>query len=187
MAKLERTPLGWEVSILHVMLQAVDVIIEDIDQQLHAQSASFRQDKKMYFKHYQRCIEQARGYLEKFGLDTSCWEAVGKDSRRYSNIIADANEMVRLILLYVDRSHTEENYYNIFRFLRSLPENGIFPERFIGRFNMHHEWVPGVGDRVHTEHRGDGTLACKGNGKAWVINLDSGGQTVLNEDQFKLI
>lgn len=187
MAKLERTPLGWEVSVLHILLQATDVLIEDIDMQLRAQSASFRQDKKMHFKNYSRCLEQARCYLEKFGLDTSCWEAVGKDPHRYSNIIADANELIRLILLYVDRAHTEEGYYDIFRHLRALPENGIFPEKFIGRFNMHHEWVPGVGDRVHTENRGDGTLACKGNGRAWVIDLDSGGQTVLNEDQFKLI
>ena len=186
-SKNEPTPLGWLVNVLHMMLQASSVLIEDIDQQLQREGKKFNREKKMYFKHYQRCVEQARGYMEKFGLDTSCWEAVDEDARKYSNIIADANEMIRVIMLYVDRAHSEDGYYKIVRFLRALPEQGIFPEKYIARFNMHHVWVPGAGDRVHTEHHGDGTLAFKANGNAWVIDLDSGGQTVLNEEQFKLI
>lgn len=187
MANLGETPLGWEVTVLHLMLQAATVLVEDIDQQLRREGASFRQDKKKALKDYTRCIEQATAYMEKFGLDTSCWQAVHEDGRKYSNIIADANELIRLVMLYVDRTRSEEGFYAIFRHIRSLPEGGVFPDWFIGRFNMHHEWVPGAGDRVHTQHHGDGTLAFKANGTAWVINLDSGGQTVLNEDQFKLI
>ena len=63
-----------------------------------------------------------------------CWQAVGEDARAYSNIIADANELIRLVLLYVDRSHNEDGYYSIFRHLRSLPEGGCFPEWYISRF-----------------------------------------------------
>jgi len=162
------------------------VLVEDIDQQLRQQGSGFRQDKKQYLKNYDRCIRQAGHWMEKFGLDTSCWEAVHEDSRKYSNLIADANELIRLILLYVDRSHSEDGYYGIFRHLRAMPGNGIFPDWFIGRFAMHHEWVPGKGDRVRTGHHGDGTLDIKVNG-AWVINLDNGGQTVLKEEQFRLI
>lgn len=180
------TPLGWLINVLHLMLQASSVLVEDIDQQLRWQGDKFNREKKMYFKHYQRCIEQARGYMEKFGLDTSCWEAVGEDSRKYSNIIADANELIRLVMLYVDRAHSEDGYYKIMRFVRSLPENGIFPERYIARFNMHHIWIPGKGDRVHTTNHGDGTLDMKVNND-WVVNLDNGNQVVLNESHFKII
>ena len=183
----KETPLGWAVNVLHLMLQASTVLMEDIDQQLQRQGQHFRQDKKLAFKNYSRCVEDARRWMERFGLDTSCWQAVGEDARAYSNIIADANELIRLVLLYVDRSHNEDGYYSIFRHLRSLPEGGCFPEWYISRFRMHHVWVPGPGDRVQTDNHGPGKLAFKANGKAWVIDLDSGGQTVLNEDQFKLI
>lgn len=179
-------PLNWLINVLHLMLQATTVIVEDIDQQLHVQGTRFHREKKQYIKNYTRCVEQARYWMEKFGLDSSCWEAVGEDSRAYSNVIADANELIRLIMLYVDRSHSEDGYYKIFRFIRSLPENGIFPEWYIARFAMHHEWVPGKGDRVRTTNHGDGTIDSKVN-NAYIINLDSGGQTVLDERHFKLI
>ena len=182
----EPTPLGWLVNMLHLMLQATSVLIEDIDQQLQRQGDRFSREKKMYFKHYQRCLEQARGYMEKFGLDSSCWEAVGEDSKKYTNIIADANELIRVVMLYVDRAHSEDGYYKIMRFLRSLPENGLFPENYIARFNMHHVWIYGKGDRVRTSNHGDGTLDIKVN-DSWIVNLDSGGQTVLKEEHFKLI
>jgi hypothetical protein len=183
---IERTPLGWEINVLYLMLQATSILIEDIDQQLQRNRDMFNREKKMYFKNYERCVNQARHWLEEFGLDTSCWDAVGQDSRAYTNIIADANELIREVLLYIDRSHCETGYYDIMRFLRSMPENGLFPEKFIARFNFKHEWVPGKGDRVHTLNHGDGTIDLKVN-DSYIINLDSGGQTVLKESHFKLI
>lgn len=179
-------PLGWLVNCLHLMLQATTVLVEDIDQQLKVQGNRFHREKKQYIKNYARSLEQARYWMEKFGLDTSCWEAVGEDGRAYSNVIADANELIRLVMLYVDRAHTEDGYYKIFRFLRSLPENGLFPEWYIGRFNMHHVWVPGKGDRVHTLNHGDGIIESKVNND-YLIKLDNGKQVVLAEKHFKLL
>lgn len=179
-------PLGWAVNVLMMLLQATTVLVEDIDQQLQAQGNRFHKEKKQYIKNYAKCIEQARHWMERFGLDTSCWEAVGEDSRAYSNVVADANELIRVVLLYVDRAHSEDGYYKIVRFLRSLPENGLFPEWYIARYNMHHQWVPGKGDRVHTKNHGDGTIEARVN-NAYIINLDSGGQTVLAEKHFTLI
>lgn len=184
---VEQTPLGWEVNLLHLFLQATTVLVEDIDMQLRGRGNKFHKEKKQYIKNYSRCLEQARYWIEKFGLDTSCWEAVGEDSRAYTNVIADANELIRVAMLYTDRAHVEEGYYKIVRFLRSMPEQGIFPEWFIARFNMHHEWIPGKGDRVHTTNHGDGMIDSKLLNGSYIINLDSGGQTVLNESQFKLI
>lgn len=179
-------PLSWLVNVLHLMLQATTVLVEDIDQQLKVQGNRFHKEKKQYIKNYARCVEQARYWMEKFGLDTSCWEAVGEDGRAYSNVIADANELIRLVMLYTDRAHTEDGYYNIFRYLRSLPENGVFPEWYISRFNMHHQWVPGKGDKVHTKNHGDGIIEAKVN-NAYLIKLDNGEQIVLAEKHFTLL
>lgn len=180
-------PLGWLVNVLHLFLQATTVLVEDIDQQLQAQGNRFHKEKKQYIKNYTRCVDQSRYWMEKFGLDTSCWEAVGEDGRAYSNVIADANELIRLVMLYVDRAHSEDGYYKIFRFLRSMPEQGLFPEWYIARFAMHHVWIPGKGDRVHTANHGDGVIDQKLLNGNYIINLDSGGQTVLEEKHFKLI
>lgn len=179
-------PLNWAVNVLHLLLQATTVLVEDIDVQLRIKGERFHREKKNYLKNYAKCLEQATYWIDKFGLDASCWEAVGEDSRAYSNVVADANELIRLIMLYVDRAHSEEGYEKIFRFLRSLPEQGIFPESYIARYRMKHVWVPGKGDRVSTKNHGDGTISMKVNGN-YVIDLDSGGQTVLNESQFQII
>lgn len=185
--KKKETPLGWAVNVLYMMIQASTVLIEDIDQQLQARGTHFRQDKKLAFKNYSRCIEDARRWMERFGLDTSCWDAVKQDPRAYSNVIADANELIRLVMLYVDRAHSEDGYYKIFRFLRELPGNGLFPDWYIGRFQMHHVWVPGKGDRVRTTNHGDGVIDQKFDNGSYVVNLDDGGQVVLKEEHFKLI
>jgi hypothetical protein len=179
-------PLNWLINVLHLMLQATTVLVEDIDQQLKAQGNRFHREKKQYIKNYARSLEQARYWMEKFGLDTSCWEAVGEDGRAYSNVIADANELIRLVMLYIDRAHTDDGYYKIFRYLRSLPENGLFPEWYIGRFNMHHVWVPGKGDRVHTLNHGEGIIEAKVNND-YLIKLDNGEQIVLAEKHFKIL
>lgn len=186
-SKSRENPLGWLINVLHLMLQATTILVEDIDDQiLQRQGGRFHREKKQYIKNYARCVEQARYWMEKFGLDTSCWEAVGEDVRAYSNIIADANELIRVVMLYIDRAHCENGYYEIMRFLRNMPENGLFPEKYIARFNMHHVWVPGKGDRVHTNNHGDGTIDQKIN-DAYVINLDDGNQIILKEEHFKLI
>jgi hypothetical protein len=183
----KHSPLNWLVNVLHLMLQATTVLVEDIDQQLQVQGSRFHREKKQYIKNYARCVEQAGYWMDKFGLDASCWEAVGKDGRAYSNVIADANELIRLVMLYVDRAHSEDGYYKIFRFLRSLPENGLFPEWYIGRFQMHHVWILGKGDRVKTLNHGNGTLEDHlGNGN-WQVLLDSGERIILNENKhFKI-
>jgi len=187
MNDLNQTPLGWAVNVLHLFLQASTILVEDIDQQLRATGDRFHREKKQYIKNYARCVDQARYWMEKFGLDTSCWEAVHEDSRAYTNIIADANELIRFAMLYIDRAHCEGGYQQIFRFLRGLPENGIFPEKYISRFQMHHVWIPGPGDRVHTANYGDGTIDQKFDNGSYVINLDNGTQKILKEEHFKLI
>lgn len=186
MEEQKHPPLNWLINVLHLMLQASTILVEDIDQQLMAQGTRFHREKKQYIKNYTKCVEQARYWMERFGLDTSCWKAVGEDGRAYSNVIADANELIRLVMLYTDRAHKEDGYYSIFRYIRSLPEGGIFPEWYIARFNMHHVWVPGKGDRVHTNNHGDGTIDQKIN-DAYVINLDNGNQVILKEEHFKLL
>ena len=159
MAKLEESPLGWTVVLLFIVLNAGEVLTYDIDQQLE----------------------------NMFKIDEIIWESTDQDSRRYTNAVADSNEIIRILMLYLDRAHTPGGYEQILHFLRALPEQGLFPAQYINRFKMDREWVYAKGDRVMTINHGPGILDLNTNDDNWIINLESGGQTVLNTKQFSII
>ena len=190
MQNIEKTPLGWQVNLLYIMLQAIDILVEDIDMQLRLRlcGESFKHEQKQSFKRYTQKQREAAHWLhDVIKIDDAFWKATDQNSKRYSNSIADAHELLRAVLLYIDRSHTEKGYYQIMRFLRSLPEGGVFPEKTISRFNFNRAWVYEKGDRIHNENHGDGTLDLDlGNGN-WNCIFDNGDKAVLNENQFKLI
>ena len=188
MEKIEQTPLGWEVNLLYILMQTADILVEDIDYQLRLRGEHFKREQKQAFNTYTRKQREASYWLhDVIKIDEAFWEATDKDSKRYSNSVADAHELLRACLLYMDRSHTEKGYYQIMRFLRGLPEGGIFPAKTIDRFSFNRAWVYEKGDRVHNENHGDGVLdLCLGNGN-WQVIFDNGDKAVLNESMFKLI
>ena len=77
--------------------------------------------------------------------------------------------------------------YRAFKALRSLPSSGIFPDEFVDRFQMKYEVVPYPGDRVLTTNHGEGELLLHVGNKNWNVKLDSGGEIILNEKNFKLL
>ena len=185
---IEQTPLGWEVNLMYIMLQAVDILVEDIDYQLRVQGQHFKKEQKQSFKRYTQKQRDAAYWLhDVIKIDEAFWEATDKDSKRYSNSVADAHELLRAAMLYMDRSHTEKGYYQIMRFLRGLPEGGIFPEKTVSRFNFNRAWVYEPCDRVHNANHGDGVLEVRlGNGN-WQVLFNNGDRVILNETMFKLI
>lgn len=49
----------------------------------------------------------------------------------------DANEVVRLVLLFIDRTaRSNDGYAKVFKTLRQLPSSGIFNDEDIARFKM---------------------------------------------------
>ena len=186
--KIEQTPLGWEVNALYILLQSIDVLVEDIDFQLRLRGEHFKKEQKQAFKRYTQKQRDAAYWLhDVIKIDDAFWNATEQNSKRYSNSIADAHELLRAVMLYIDRSHTEKGYYQIMRFLRSLPEGGIFPEKTISRFDFNRAWIYESGDRVHTTNHGDGTLDLHlGNGN-WQVKLDNGENVILNENHFKIV
>lgn len=176
------------VNVLYIMLQSIDILVEDIDGQLRARGESFKREQKKAFSNYTKKLRESSYWLhDVIKVDDAFWEATDRNSKRYSNSVADAHELLREIMLYVDRSHTETGYYKIMRFIRSLPEGGIFPADYISRFDFNRAWVYETGDRVETTNHGSGTLDLHlGNGN-WQVKLDDGENIVLNETHFKLL
>ena len=173
-------------NIMYIMLMCVDILQEEIDKEFRKHSERFHHEKRQAFNRYKKCMLDASVWIEKFGVDQSVWEAVHENTSRFDGFRADANELLRLVLLYVDRSHTEDGFYKIFRYLRSLPENGIFSEEDVAKFEFKRPWILGAGDRVRTDF-GDGTVNLNTNKDNWLINMDDGTQRVLKEIQLTQI
>ena len=123
----------------------------------------------------------------KFGLDNETYNAVGGHSGMYSNTVASANELIRMAMLHTDRAHCEGGSYRAFKALRALPSNGIFPDKFIDRFQMKYVVVPEIGDRVLTNNHGQGVLLLHVGQKNWNVRLADNKEIVLNESQFKVL
>lgn len=106
--KLEESPLGWTIVLLFIILNAAEVLTYDIDDQLQDRFGpgnGFDPQKKYWLKHYYRCMKQARHWLEEmFKIDEIVWESTDQDSRRYTNAMADSSEIIRILMLYLDRA-----------------------------------------------------------------------------------
>jgi len=181
------TSLDMLVNVMYNMLMGVDILQEEIDKELKKVGEGFHREKRQAFNRYKKLMEDAYKQYEKFGVTDSIWEATNENPNRFDGFRADANELLRAIILYVDRAHFDDSFYKIFRFLRSLPPGGLFSEEDVERFNFKRPWICGKGDRVRSDRYGDGTLEINTNGDNWVVNFDDGTQRVLKETQFKQI
>lgn len=184
-AACKETSLGWKVNVLYVLTAAVDVLVNDVDRDLKKIGTSFDKEKKRTFGRYAKSVRDCAYWVDRLGIDETVWRASGESARRYDGFLADARELLRLILLYVDRSHSEDGFYRIFRFLRSLPENGLFAEEDIARFEFKREWIPEPGDAVETPH-GKGVIRMTLNHGDYMVDLEDGRQKVVNGKDLKL-
>ena len=123
----------------------------------------------------------------KFGLDKITYEAVDEHNKAYSNVIANANAVIRMSMLCLDRAQCDGGDARVFKRIRSLPENGIFPEWMIERFRMKLEIVPEAGDHVMTNNHGEGILLLHLGNANWNVRLSDGSEIVLNEKHFKIL
>lgn len=187
---IEKTPLGWEINLLFLFAHSCTVLAEDIDMQLRNKTRDvefFDKNKKKALYNYERAIKEAEDWMFKFGLDKITYEAVNEHSKAYSNVIANANAVIRMSMLCLDRAQCDGGDARVFKRIRSLPENGIFPEWMIERFRMKLEIVPEAGDHVMTNNHGEGILLLHLGNANWNVRLSDGSEIVLNEKHFKML
>ena len=187
---LDKTPVGWEINLLMMMAHACTVLMEDIDYQIRYltfEKSKFDPYMKKCLYNYEKAIKEADGWMFKFGLDKKTYEAVDQHNKRYSNVIANANWLIRMCMLSLDRAHCEGGDARVMKRLRSMPENGLFSEKTLNRFIMKFEIEAEAGDRVRTNNYGDGTLELHLGNANWQVALDTGEKKILNESHFKLL
>ena len=189
-SKQIKTPLNWEINMLFLMAHCCTILSEDIDMQIRIVSSKmdrFDPSKRKALVGYEKAIKEAEEWMFKFGLDKITYEAVQEHNKAYSNVIANSNTLIRMIMLCLDRAHCDGGDARVLKRLRSLPEGGLFPEKTMERFRMKLEIVPEAGDRVRTTNHGDGTLDLHLGKENWQVKLDNGESIILNEKHFQLL
>lgn len=186
-SRIAGTPVENEVTLLYELANTMDILLNDIDNQLGKVGHGFSGEKKMQFRQYAQAVKNATFYLDKIGLDRVLWKATNENFDAYDNTLADSFEMIRFLMLYIDRSHSEEGYEAIYRFMSNLPKMGIFPDGYMSRFDFARPYIYGSGDRVMTEF-GEAEIMAPGNNDNWVVKLkEDGKQVVVNKDTIKLL
>ena len=63
----------------------------------------------------------------------------GGNSRAYDGFHEDANEIARLVLLYIDRTaRNNQAFAKVFKTLRQMPSNGFFKDEDISYYKVKH-------------------------------------------------
>lgn len=128
--------LGNRIKLMYGVAFVLDLLVNDVSYVLDKKYAiAFSQMKKKYFKAMIAAAKAVDVNYEAFAnLD---WEGCADgDYSKLDEYREDANELLRFIMMYVDRGATAEGMAKIWSFLESLPSSDIFPKEVIDRFNM---------------------------------------------------
>lgn len=129
--------IGNRTKLLYALALAQDVLANSIDQSLRALNtgATFSQDKKRLFGKLSEASKSVDVWYEKF-VESSIIEA-SEDYNEYEGYRQDANELIRLMMLYLNATVTSEDYNKVISLLQAMqPEDKIFAEKEIERFNF---------------------------------------------------
>lgn len=185
LAKIKATPGEKKVVLLYELTAAVDMLVASINRDFRRMGYQFDREKKMMFGRYTDSVRKAAHWYEQIGIDETIWNAIGRTFNGYDNYMADTNEMLRFLMIYIDRTQTEEGFQSLYRYLSNMPKSGVFPDEVVAEFNFDRPYEFGVGDRVGTKF-GEGVLVGRGNDGYWVVQLGDE-QKIIHENKITLL
>ena len=179
-------PVEKKLVLLYEMASAMDMLVHSIDRDLCGLGYSFDREKKMLFNRYAKSAKETMYWYERLGIDDTMWKAVGETLKGFDNCLADSAEMLRFLMLYVDRSISQNGFEAINRFMVNLPSNGIFSDAAIKEFKIDRPYKFDIGDRVGIDGK-SGKIVGVGNDGYWVVDVDGDRQRIIHETQLKLL
>lgn len=127
--------LSVEVNTLYMMSLAMDLLIRDAERRLRMDGAVFHREKKSLFNRFMQAVKTACILQEDLTQDI-----YREDERHnYRNVQIwqeEANELARLMLMYADRSASQESCDKIHEFIKTIPGDGIVDEDMLKQFYL---------------------------------------------------
>lgn len=124
-----------ETNMLFNLMRMAEILMIDINRRFEAKGSRFQQKKK---QNYNRFIDKVNEALRWFdeALEGDYIEGSNGSNFQYDKMRFEANELITLLMLYVDRvSLNPENYYHIFKYIRSLESCQVVKEEELEWFN----------------------------------------------------
>lgn len=126
--------VGNDLKLAYNLAQAVDILLASVARRLSA-FGGMKREKKMAFNQFRKAVESAAYWFDRaFEGDleaATCGEWLKLDGYRQ-----DANELIRVMMLYIDRTTTYKTYGELVKHMEDMPEGGIFSAGDIARFNF---------------------------------------------------
>ena len=131
-----RRVADFEVSVGYDMLQAVELILRDAYSRYDSINLKANHENRKLLSDFIASARRSFGLAGK--IDEIREDIYDDDYSAVERRRAEANELVRLILLYCDRTATSsENYVNIFNHMIEMPDGAnIIDQKDFDRFDF---------------------------------------------------
>lgn len=138
---INASTLPLKENLLYILAEKMRTLRNDIEADIQTLRMMYRTnqidvDRKVFreFEDYVMLTQRAKLIFDKV-FDVQMDNGLNwKDKDRLRE---DANELLRLDLLFIDRAALDLDHANsIFKYIRSLPSSGIISEKEIARFNF---------------------------------------------------
>lgn len=127
--------IGDELRLAYNISFCIDILFNDIAGRITS-VGGFKFEKKQRFTTFTQKVKEALIWYEKCGFDDDFMAATDGDYSKLDGYRQDANELIRVLMLYIDRTTTTAKYEEIIKYLTEQPEGGIFSQEEIDRFNF---------------------------------------------------
>ena len=117
-----------ETNMLFNLMRMAEILMVDICRRFEVKGARFSQKKKQNYNKFINKVNEALRYFDE-AIEDDYWVGAHGDSFQYDKMRFEANELIILLMLYVDRvSLKPEQYPLIFKYIRSLESCGVVKE-----------------------------------------------------------
>lgn len=129
-----------EVNALFLIGRAGDLIVRDLERRFRDEGSKMRGEDKMWFNRLFASFRSAKAIYEQIA-EPKLVDSCAKDGSRsaaewYDEWNLEANELVRLILLYIDRNSSPANVAELFALLDRQKGDGAIGKEDLERFIM---------------------------------------------------
>lgn len=126
--------VGNLLKLAYNFAQATDVLMSSIALRLR-RFGGMKQEKKHAFNQYRKAVENAAYWYDR-AFEGDLEASTCGDWKKLDGYRQDANELIRVMMLYIDRTTTCKTYDNVIRYLTELPEGGLFSSDDIKEFDF---------------------------------------------------
>lgn len=123
-----------ETNMLFNLMRMSEILMIDICRRFEAKGSRFQQKKKQNYNKFIAKVNEALRWFDE-AMEDDYIEGANGSNFQYDKMRFEANELIRLLLLYVDRvSLNPDNYPLIFQYIRSLKSCGVVKEEDLDWF-----------------------------------------------------